>query len=304
MHAHVPVRKRKGVRVRSARHSQQAEAASPMDTLPDDILADILGRLRAHSLARCRCVCAPWRGLVDARGFLRPHALPPRAFPGFFVNLRPSEPWNRPDGPCFLPPPASRSHLAHVDRLAFLRRHLSVYGGVPVPAAIPVQHSCNGLVLGFHGVAGGGVPTAGFVCNPTTERWDRLPDPPARRRRRVPRVRPGRVAALRDEHGKQLLPVTVFSSASGRWRRRLLVPGRCAPGRLYCRVTTQPGRLADGTTWARSAVYRGGTMYAQYGRRVLVVLRYCATGTASTASSLTAPASPTRSPTTAACSHP
>ncbi|KAK3144700.1 hypothetical protein QOZ80_4AG0316550 [Eleusine coracana subsp. coracana] len=295
--------------------------------LPDDILADILRRLRAHSLARCRCVCAPWRGLVDAHGFLRPHALPPRALPGFFANLRPSdsEPWKRPDGPCFLPPPASRAHLAHVDRLAFLRRHLSVYGGVP--AAVAVQHSSNGLVLCFQCLAGGGVPSAGFVCNPTTERWARLPDPPARWPRGgdgaflafdpaasphyeavllpvPPPLDPGQSSHVlhnkatlgmfmpqrflakhrvfpEDEHGKQLLPVTVFSSASGGWRRRLLQPGRCAPGRLYCRVTTQPGRLADGTTWARSAVYRGGggTMYAQHGRRVLVVLRYCAEGT-------------------------
>ena len=135
-------------------------AGAGIDALPGDILADeVLRRLRGHSLARCRCVCALWRALVDGRGLLLPHALPPRAFPGFFATAR-VKPW-RSARPCFLPPPASRAPAP--DRLAFLRA-----------AHAAARHQCNGLVLCFQDVP----RAAGFVCNPTTERWPRLPPPP------------------------------------------------------------------------------------------------------------------------------
>ncbi|KAG2572311.1 hypothetical protein PVAP13_7KG169275, partial [Panicum virgatum] len=127
-----------------------AASGAGIDALPGDILADeVLRRLRAHSLARCRCVCALWRALVDGRGLLLPHALPPRAFPGFFADARVT-PW-RSARPCFLPPPASWAPAP--DRLAFLRAHLP-RGAADAPGA------------------------AGFVCNPTTERWARVPPPP------------------------------------------------------------------------------------------------------------------------------
>lgn len=117
-----------------------------------------------RSCARCRCVCALWRALVDGRGLLLPHALPPRAFPGFFANAR-VKPRRRPGpGFGFLPPPASRP-LAP-DRLAFRRAHLPRGG-----AEAAVRHQCNGLVLCFQDAPG----AAGFVCNPTTERWAGLP---------------------------------------------------------------------------------------------------------------------------------
>lgn len=288
--------------------------------LPDDIQADILRRLGAHSLARCRCACAPWQCLVDARGLLRPHTLPRRAFPGFFANLRAvaTEPWRKPGGSAvFLPPPASRAHA--VDRLAFLRPQLPSF-----LTEIVVRDQCNGLVLCFWA----GEPTVGFVCNPTTQRWARLPDPPDR----WPRGHDGAFLAFDPavsldyeafllpvpaprgqsnggmsrgcnydkatlgmfmpesflnpreedpgEDGANLLPVLVFSSASGRWRSKLLAPGRCAPARLFERVTRR-GQRRDADTWAptwRAAVYRGGTLYAHCGRRVLVALR-CAEGT-------------------------
>ncbi|KAF8703196.1 hypothetical protein HU200_031983 [Digitaria exilis] len=150
-----------------------ASNVAGIDTLRGDVLVDVLRRLRAHSLARCRCVCALWRALVDGRGLLLLHALPPRAFPGFFANARRvTKPWRRPAaGHGFLPPPSSRAPAR--DRLAFLRPHL------PRNAAA-VQHHCNGLVLCFaHDcLASGGTPGAGFVCNPATQRWARLPPPP------------------------------------------------------------------------------------------------------------------------------
>ncbi|RLM64713.1 hypothetical protein C2845_PM16G08450 [Panicum miliaceum] len=183
-HAHTHVRERNGRRTGapwsrghvSGDKTQQpgptdaadGGAGAGIDALPGDILAEeVLRRLRAHSLARSRCVCALWRALVDGRGLLLPHALPPRAFPGFFANAR-VKPRRRPGpGFGFLPPPASRAPAP--DRLAFLRAHLPRGG-----ALAAVRHQCNGLVLCFQDTP----RAAGFVCNPTTERWARLPRPP------------------------------------------------------------------------------------------------------------------------------
>ncbi|RCV33758.1 hypothetical protein SETIT_7G108200v2 [Setaria italica] len=287
-------------------------AGTGIDALPGDIYVVVLRRLSAHSLARCRCVRALWRALVDGSGLLLPHALPPRAFPGFFANAR-AKPWRRPH-PGFLPPPASRAPAR--DRLAFLRPHLPCAG-----AAAAVQHQCNGLVLCFVQDYLAGV---GFVCNPVTERWARLPPPPTWWPRRYeglflafdpavsldyevlflpvppPRQSNGD-AGLRQGHvtlgmfmpesfGKpqepddeKLLPLLAFSSATGRWTNRLLTPGRCAPARLYDRVMRRRRRSAEGgdpwaRTWRSSALYRRGSLYAHCEKGILVVL-HCSEGT-------------------------
>ncbi|KAL6291214.1 hypothetical protein ACE6H2_008724 [Prunus campanulata] len=41
--------------------------------LPEDIVADILKRLPAKSLVRCRCVCKPWCSLITSPSFVRTH---------------------------------------------------------------------------------------------------------------------------------------------------------------------------------------------------------------------------------------
>ncbi|CAN6295541.1 unnamed protein product [Urochloa humidicola] len=56
----------------------KAEAALPV---PDNVPADILGRLHPCTLAASRCVCKAWRALVDERGLLLRHALR-----GIFIN--------------------------------------------------------------------------------------------------------------------------------------------------------------------------------------------------------------------------
>ncbi|KAF8714811.1 hypothetical protein HU200_027341 [Digitaria exilis] len=290
-----------------------ASNVAGIDTLPGDVLVGVLRRLRAHSLARCRSVCFLWRALVDGRGLLLPHALPPRAFPGFFANARRViKPWRH--RPAFLPPPASRAPTR--DRLAFLRPHL--------PRNATVQHHCNGLVLCFADdcLASGGTPGAGIVCNPATQRWARLPPPPTwwprghdglflafdpavsldyevlllpvpppRLRGEAPGLRQGRVTLgmfvpesfgeKRETSEEKLPPLLVFSSAARQWTKRLLAPGRCAQTRLYDRVLRRRRRRSaeggDTDTWVRtwrSAVYRRGTLYAHCEKRILVVLRF------------------------------
>uniref|UniRef100_A0A0E0NZ67 F-box domain-containing protein n=1 Tax=Oryza rufipogon TaxID=4529 RepID=A0A0E0NZ67_ORYRU len=44
--------------------------------LPDDVLANILGRLPPRSLAAAWCVCADWRAVIDDRRLLRTDLLP------------------------------------------------------------------------------------------------------------------------------------------------------------------------------------------------------------------------------------
>ncbi|CAL5016824.1 unnamed protein product [Urochloa decumbens] len=288
-----------------------AVAGGRIDALPGDVLAEVLRRLCAHSLARCRCVCALWRAIVDGRALLLPHALPPRAFPGFFANFHVTKPWSRRrrPGAGFLPPPASRAFAG--DRLAFLRPHLP-----RGPAA--VQHQCNGLLLCFVHDCLAGVPGAGFVCNPVTERWARLPPPPtwwprghdglflafepaaslhyevlllpvpaASEAPSHPRQGGGHVTLGMfvpesfgwkprdpdDDEEEKLLPVLAFSSATGQWTRRLLAPGRCALARLYDRVLRRRRSDAWARTWRSSAVYSHGALYVHCEKRVLVVLR-------------------------------
>ena len=54
----------------------RTSANNPAQMLPDDMLADVLGRLPPRSLAVSRCVCTAWRAVIDARRLLRPDLLP------------------------------------------------------------------------------------------------------------------------------------------------------------------------------------------------------------------------------------
>ncbi|KAG2566402.1 hypothetical protein PVAP13_7NG193800 [Panicum virgatum] len=81
---------------------------------------------------------------------------------------------------------------------------------------------------------------------------------------------------------EKLLPLLVFSSATKRWTKRLLAPGRCAPPRLYDGVMRRRRRSAVGDPWVRtwrSAVYWRGALYAHCEKRILVVLRSSSEGT-------------------------
>jgi hypothetical protein len=54
---------------------------------PEDVLADILGRLPHRDLAQSRRVCSSWPPIVDTRRLLLRHALP-LSVHGLFLNYR------------------------------------------------------------------------------------------------------------------------------------------------------------------------------------------------------------------------
>lgn len=121
-----------------------------MDPLPDDVLADVLGRLPPQSLAACRCVSKGWRDFVNGRDTLRLRLLPAKVAgmllllgggctPGYQFFARPTLAPAIPDRTEYLPTDLNGRLLGH----------------------------CNGMLV-FPGV----------VANPATRQWTRLPPPP------------------------------------------------------------------------------------------------------------------------------
>ncbi|OEL38215.1 hypothetical protein BAE44_0000768 [Dichanthelium oligosanthes] len=121
--------------------------------LPDDLITDVLRRLPRRSQAASRCVCRAWRDLVDARRLLRADLLP-RSVGGIFMNY------------CALYSPE------------FLCRPTTTGASISgdlefIPGFSEVVDHCNGLLLCTE-TSGG----HGYVANPATQRWARLPPPP------------------------------------------------------------------------------------------------------------------------------
>uniref|UniRef100_A0A0E0KH42 F-box domain-containing protein n=1 Tax=Oryza punctata TaxID=4537 RepID=A0A0E0KH42_ORYPU len=116
--------------------------------LPDDVLANILGRLPPRSLAAARCVCADWRAGIDDRRLLRSDLLP-LSLVGIFIcygDLWFPEFFSR-------PPMSTTSSAATSGKLSFLP-----------PEYQYICDHCNSLLL------------VGFsVINPATQQWSPLP---------------------------------------------------------------------------------------------------------------------------------
>ncbi|XP_024310439.1 putative F-box protein At3g16210 [Brachypodium distachyon] len=113
--------------------------------LPEDVLAEVLGRLSPRSLAALRCVCKGLRDIVDDRRLLRADLLP-HSLGGIFINFNALE-----VSEFFYPlvgPAANSGNLTS-----------------------RVDDHCNGLVL----------LDDGCVVNPATRQWARLPPLPTLR---------------------------------------------------------------------------------------------------------------------------
>ncbi|KAJ1276677.1 hypothetical protein BS78_05G232900 [Paspalum vaginatum] len=126
--------------------------------LPDDLLAGILGRLPARSLAASRCVCSSWRGLVDAHRLLLPHLLP-HSVRGLFVTYLDH------DTPHFFAHPAMPTNEG--SRIDGSFRFVAGEGAFGYHR---VKDQCNGLVLFSYGAA------SMCLSNPATRWWACLPE--------------------------------------------------------------------------------------------------------------------------------
>uniref|UniRef100_A0A0E0KHE9 F-box domain-containing protein n=1 Tax=Oryza punctata TaxID=4537 RepID=A0A0E0KHE9_ORYPU len=115
--------------------------------LPDDVLGEILSRLAPRWLAASRCVCKAWHDVIDSRRLLRADLLP-LSLGGIYFNFYDER------HSVFLSRPSTRP---------FISGMFTDY----TPNAHQVEDHCNGLLLLSYGVA-----------NPATRQWMPFPPPP------------------------------------------------------------------------------------------------------------------------------
>ncbi|CAO2192372.1 unnamed protein product [Urochloa humidicola] len=126
----------------------EADQATAAQLLPDDVLANVLGRLPPRSLAASRCACRAWRAVVDSRRLLPPgDLLLPRTLGGVFYNLHEVETSR------FLAHPSARD---------------AITGFLDYTVDDGVRGHCNRLLL----------VEDDTVANPATEEWASLPPRP------------------------------------------------------------------------------------------------------------------------------
>jgi hypothetical protein len=161
------------------------DGEQPPPMLPDDVLANIFGRLEPRWVAGSRCVCRPWCAAIDARRLLRADLLP-LSLRGIFVHF------NMHKYPAFFSRPIPPGAAAFSGKLSFLP-FANPAGCVWLPdegydsrERYSIKDHCNGLLL-----------IDKYVVNPATRHWDALPAAP-----------PGRVQfIIRNEHGLDPTPL-------------------------------------------------------------------------------------------------
>ncbi|CAL4901220.1 unnamed protein product [Urochloa decumbens] len=190
----------------------QHEEEGLMRLLPDDVLADVLGRAVPRDVATARRVCRAWRALIDGRGLLR-RDLVPRSLAGLFISydgLHFPELFHRPSmefaGPYMLPWSRPRGHCNGV---------LLLYDGLLNPAAqwwaplpeLPPGHFTNDMCLVFDPAVSPHCEVFLFPCSPHI-----------RDNRR--HVESGALPLLESEWPPSPFMLNVFSTVTGEWRER------------------------------------------------------------------------------------
>ncbi|KAM0910300.1 hypothetical protein ACQ4PT_014244 [Festuca glaucescens] len=148
---------------------QDQDGSQPATLLPDDVLANIFGRLEPRWVAVSRCVCRPWCASIDALRLLRADLLP-LSLRGIFVHFRMHK------FPAIFSRPSPPGAPAFGGKLSFLPSAKTA-GCVWRPSEsyssrqkYTIKDHCNGLLL-----------IDEYVVNPATRRWDALPPgPPGR----------------------------------------------------------------------------------------------------------------------------
>ncbi|CAO2146383.1 unnamed protein product [Urochloa humidicola] len=132
--------------------------------LPDDLLADVLGRLPARSLAASRRVCKAWRDVIDQRRLLLRlrHQLP-HSLRGLFINY---QDYGKPH---FFSRPGLAAAGPRIEgKVDFIVRERTY--GFNWTSWHEVTDHCNGLLLYRDTDL-----NVLYTRNPATQRWARLP---------------------------------------------------------------------------------------------------------------------------------
>jgi hypothetical protein len=130
-----------------------------MDSLPEELLAGVLGDLPPRTLAACRSVCHDWCAAIDARGMLLDVAhLVPHGLRGIYINFVGQY------MPYFFSPEQPTN--PRIDAALDFMQLQPWWGNGKV-----LDHR-NGLLLYTNDSA------TLYVCNPATRRWAELPTRP------------------------------------------------------------------------------------------------------------------------------
>ncbi|KAF7105055.1 hypothetical protein CFC21_105897 [Triticum aestivum] len=148
-----------------ARSCYDFPSRTPAEKLTDDLLVEILSRVPAKEVCRCKCVCKHWLGLIHHRDHRKRL---PQTLAGFFFGSSTT-------GQRLLEPPFHFTSLSGDRRppfdtsFTFLPNHR--------PPRVHLLDSCNGLLLcRRYDVSDGVVAFHYVVCNPATEKWVVLPN--------------------------------------------------------------------------------------------------------------------------------
>ncbi|RCV35983.1 hypothetical protein SETIT_7G283100v2 [Setaria italica] len=129
--------------------------------LPDDLIVEILARLPAGPLCRCKCVSQSWRALISDPAHRARFA---HTLSGFFVFSRPHS----------ASAPSSWSFIAIQQSPPLVDTALSFLP--PSHGEIDILDSRNGLLL-LRCPGEGDRHPCYVVCNPATAEWVALPQP-------------------------------------------------------------------------------------------------------------------------------